>query len=622
MRKVILDLETKSDVDINLGPHKYASSAEFDIILLGLKWSDSHAVRDYDDPRDIKEVLQDVAIAKAEVVAHNLNWFDRIMLERWSQREFGRNIFTDVTWNDTQERARISQEPKLSLDDLSSKYGSHKDSAGHDLIRLFSMPHKVTKSEAEEIGDLSLAGKTMWVTKDMMPRKWLEFRKYLIQDVVAEEVLDKALPELNEFERKVSEVTYQINAHGSRLNLGLTHAMLKQREANNIEMKSQTEINTGSTKQMKEAAEASGYPLETTRAPYLKEVLGDPKLPDELRKLIEIRLITNLSALKKLDKEVKGEIDGYIYDYLVYAGATASGRWSGKGIQLQNLTHDAPNEKAGETYTTLANDLLDNRIENKALAKLVRPTLIPDEGDLYVILDFSNIEARVQAWISGDEHMQHAFREGLDVYRMTATKMYNVPYEDTIPYRKDAKTATLALGYGGGVNSLQAFGYKGEDPEGVVKAWRDSNVPIKRAWSRIMWQAKIDYMKDKTHIDIPLPSGRIIRLHGEELRSDGKGGFDIFVDRGSKSFWKNVYGGMLFNRVVQGFARDLMAEAMVRVAEAGYTITNSVHDEVVITLPKDRAHKEFEKIKAIMLDHGYEGLLLAIDGEVSPFYRK
>lgn len=622
--RTIFDLETRSGTPIKDGPHKYAMDKDFGILIFVWYSEKYNKVMWTDDGDEIDRVILEVTSDENNtMIAHNLMGFDRIMLEREADiMGVGHQVFKNK-WSDTLERARITQEPKVSLDSLATKYGTYKEEDGKDLIKLFSMPHKVTKAEAEEIGDMTLAGKTMFITKEMMPQKWAEFVEYAVQDVEAEVVIDKALPELSEFEAKVSEVTYQINKHGSRINLGLTHALLEQREANNMKAKASTSINTGSTKQMKEEAVRLGFELENTQAKYLQELLEYPGVPKELKELIEIRLSTNLAALKKLDVEVKMEIDGFVHDYFVYAGASSTGRFAGRGLQLQNLAHDAPDEKKGESYRMFAEQLEAKTITNNDMAKLVRPTLIADEGDLLVILDFKNIEARVQAWIAGDEHLQHAFREGLDVYKMTATKMWDVKYEDVTPaQRKDAKTATLALGYGGGVNSLEAFGYKGEDPQGIVNVWRSANQPITKAWKRLMAYVDISYMKTRERIELPLPSGRKITFHGEELRRNERGQVEMYIDAGSKSFWKSLYGGMLFNRVVQGFARDVMAEAMVRVSEAGYMITNSVHDEVVVTVPKETAHEDFEKIKDLMLDHGYDGLLLDIDGEVSPFYRK
>ena len=623
MKTIYVDLETYSELNITkVGIDKYVRDPNFAITLLGYKMGPGASVLYHDTQEGILEALSFMAdMEDTRLVIHNGNMFDRVIMEYLVRKHFDKGF--KVTWDDTIERARITQEPELNLKELATKYGSFKMDEGKSLIQLFAKPVKITKKLAEKIGIEYQKDLYMRLGKDELPEEWATYVEYLKQDVEALAVVDAHLPALSAFEKRVSEITYGINRHGVRVNENLRDVLIEIRDANNAELEQTVSINTGSTKQIIEYAASYGYFLESTKADYLKSVMKDPELPAEVRVVLEVRILTNLAALKKLDVEVAAIVDGFMNGYLVYAGASASGRFSGKLLQLQNLSHDHPDEDHGETYETLAKRIMDRDIDNKTMAKVIRPTLVPKPGHMFVIMDYSNIEARVQAWIAGDEHLQHAFREGLDIYKMTATKMWDVKYEDVTPaQRKDAKTATLALGYGGGVHSLEAFGYDGDDPQGIVDTWRRANGPITKVWDFLNNKAEMMYKMSRQQIIIPLPSGRQIKFHGEDLRLDERGKVEWFVHAGSKSYWKSMYGGVYFNRLVQGFARDIMAEAMVRLDDAGYQVVNSVHDEVWVDVPADEADKAVDEVKDIMLDHGYDGLLLDAAGGVSAFGRK
>ena len=609
-KTVFFDIETYSETDINDGAFAYAHDPMFQIELLGWAINDG-PVQYMDDPELIKTQLQEWFYdPNVMMVAHNLNMFDRVSIYQL----IGNN--PKCSWYDTLEAARIAQEPKLSLDALATKYGSEKLEIGKSLIRLFAMPVKLTKKLAVQLGREDEIGEMVKLGKNDLPYEWGQYIEYLKQDVVALREVTIKLPLMNEFERRVSEVTFSINHHGSRINFPMVDTILKLEAKNNdVEMP----INTSSSKQMIEYAEKYGVKLENVQADYLKDMLKKD-LPKEVRTVIDYRVLSNLSALKKLKTFKKVAVDGYIHDYLVYSGASASGRFSGKGPQLQNLSHDSPST----SYADYAKQLKAGTLTNPQLSALVRPTIMPDEGQQLVILDFKNIEARVMYYFAHDEHMIQAFREGLDPYKVTATKMYDVDYEHvTKAQRKDAKTASLALGYGGGVAALAAFGYEGEDPQGVVDSWRRANKPIQVVWDFLMDRAIKQYRLTHGDITVPLPSGRVITIHKEELKMSNRGKPELVISKGTKTYYKSIYGGMLFNRLVQGFARDIMAQAMVRIADAGYTIINSVHDEVIVTTPKETAQEDIKKIRDLMVSHDYGDLLvLDVDGEISNYYRK
>lgn len=609
-KTVFFDVETYSETDINDGAYAYSHDPSFEICILGWAINDE-PVQYLDEPEEnIAKLSEWFNDPEVTMVAHNLNMFDRTVI----YTVLGSH--PKCTWYDTVEAARISQEPKLSLDALATKYGSEKLAVGKELIRLFAMPVKLSKKLAEQLGREDEAGTMVKLGKADLPYEWGQYIKYLKQDVVALREVALKLPVMNDFERAVSEVTFDINWHGSRINFPMVDAILALEAKNNdVEMP----INTGSSKQMIEYAKEYGVTLENVQADYLKKMIKTD-LPPEVRKVVEYRVLSNLSALKKLKTFKKVVVDGYIHDYLVYSGASASGRFSGKGPQLQNLSHDAPKT----SYADYAKQLKAGTLTNPELSALVRPTIMPDEGQQLVILDFKNIEARVMYYFAHDEHMIQAFRDGLDPYKVTATKMYDVDYDHVSKaQRKDAKTASLALGYGGGVAALAAFGYDGDNPQGVVDSWRKANKSIMVVWDFLMDRAVKQYRLTHGDITVPLPSGRVITIHKEELKMSSKGKPELIVTQGTKTYYKSIYGGMLFNRLVQGFARDIMAQAMVRIADAGYTIINSVHDEVIVTTPRNRAQDDIQKIRDLMVNHSYgELLVLDVDGEISNYYRK
>lgn len=615
-KRVVLDLETYSEADlVKQGTRRYAEDESTEIILFGFMQPNGK-VAQYETQESIKKVIGQLnGRSDLTLVAHNANGFDRIVLEE----KYG---LQGVEWSDTKERALSIQEMKVDLATLAQKYGSYKMPDGKEGINKFSKPHKLQKKEAEHFG-------VEWIMKtDQFVRvrpeddaeAWEEFKKYHAQDIVAGAQLDIMLPELTPIEHTISEITYNINKVGMNISMPLVDAIIAQKALNDNIQGAGFDINVGSAKQLMEWTAERGVNMPDTRAKTVEKLLAKPDLNSDVRDILQFRVDSNLASLAKVvGIPTRLTRNGRLHDYFVYFGASATGRFAGKGAQLQNLSHAKTKD-----YQALFTKLRNKNISNQEMQALVRPVFIAGEGKTFVVVDYSNIEARVQAWVSDDEHMQKVFREGIDIYKMQAVKMYNVDYEDTDPYRKDAKTATLALGYGGGVNALQAFGYEGEDPQVIVDLWRAGNTAITDKWDSMETDFTNalnvggihDYM-------IELPSGRNIRLEASRLRK-GKRGYEFYSPSPARpnNPWVSMYGGKLFNRLVQGFARDVMAEAMVRVNKAGYTIVNSVHDELIIEVPQKGADKALEDVTSLMLAHGYEGLLLDAEGFTSQYYRK
>lgn len=282
------------------------------------------------------------------------------------------------------------------------------------------------------------------------------------------------------------------------------------------------------------------------------------------------------------------------------------------------------------------------------LSQLIRTAFIPSDGKKYIVCDYSAIEARVIAWLAQEEWRQEVFRTTGKIYEASAAQMFHVPIEEVTKgsdYRKKGKVAELALGYQGAVGALkimggEKMGLTEQEMLDIVKRWRKASPHIVQLWSDLENCAKaairekvpqqlgrygIEFTYTDGNLCIKLPVGR--SLHYRDVTVNKKTGRIEYMGTSQTSGrWcqQETYGGKLTENIVQAIARDVLADAIVRLHNANYDIVFHVHDEVVIEVDAATADSDYKLVKEIMCMpvSWAPGLILNADGFTADYYQK
>jgi hypothetical protein len=327
---------------------------------------------------------------------------------------------------------------------------------------------------------------------------------------------------------------------------------------------------------------------------------------------------------------------------------------SGRHIQLQNLPQnhmeelDSARQLVKEGDAASLEMLFDNLPQ--VFSELIRTAIIAPEGKTLIVADFSAIEARVIAWVAGENWKLQAFKDGKDLYCSTASAMFGVPVEKhgvNGDLRQKGKIAELACGYGGSVGALKAFGavemgLKESELDSIVQSWRSANPNIVKLWWAVGNAAltlikhrcgvlvighklKMSYQQDK--LLIQLPSGRLL-VYPEASIGENKFGGETMTYKGLNSVthqWEYIdtYGPRLVENIVQAIARDLLTEAILRIQKnPDCQIVAHVHDEIIIEADPDKVTLD-DMVKAMCeLPEWGEGLILNAAGFTNPYYMK
>lgn len=646
-----IDIETFSSVDLrSTGVYPYIASPDFQILMLAYSL-DGGPVEVVDltegdlNPLWVNQYINNPQVTKTAWNAA----FERLCLSK--------HLGVDLPvqqWECTMIRAARAGYP-LSLDQAAKAMGLEqgKDAAGKNLIKYFSVPCKPTKVNG---------GRTRNMPSDDM-EKWAQYIEYNRQDVVVEMAIRDQIAKIpvTEFEQRLYCLDQKINDTGILVDVDLvTNAVRIQEEYVSEITREATEItgleNPNSVAQLMRWLVENDMSLENLRKTEVSEWLENPHLKDEVRRILQIRQEASKSSVKKYEAMLAylGK-DNRVRGLFQFYGANRTGRWAGRGIQLQNLpqNHLAAIEVAREVVKSGNAGVLSllYRSIPDTLSQLIRTALIPKEGHVLIISDFSAIEARVIAWLAGEKWRLEVFATHGKIYEASASKMFNVPIEQITKgsdLRQKGKVAELALGYGGGPNALIAMGalkqgVAEDELPMIVKRWRASNPAIIKLWNDLETTAiqALEYtgswiscgkfirmiVKHKT-LFIELPSGRMLSYLNAKLAPSkfGNGKMSV-VYQGMdqvKKIWihQDTYGGKLTENVVQAIARDCLAEALIRLDDAGYTIVTHVHDEVVLEVPK--GHVSVEAIDQIMSTPmpWAADLPLKAEGFEAKFYQK
>jgi DNA polymerase len=652
MHTLHIDIESYSSVDLTeCGLHKYAEAPDFQVLLIAysvdggpVKVIDEVTGDDFDGHCDVFDMLIDPDYIK---VAHNAA-FERTCLARWADEPMPAE-----QWRCTMVHALMCGLP-ASLAAVGAALGlpedKQKDKQGKALIDYFCKPCKPTKANGGRVRNLPAHD----------PDKWRLFIEYNRQDVVTEMEIERRLDQIlkvPECEQRLWELDQMINDHGVRLDVPMIEKIVAYDDQRSEELKKEAaEItglsNTNSLVQLKGWLAKQGVSVDTLRKDDLDELLSQD-LPDKVRRVLEIRQALGKTSTAKYAKMLDAvNADGRLRGILQFYGANRSGRWTGKLVQVHNLARNSMPDLDLAREITCSGDFDELQTlfgeTSFVFSELVRTAFIPSEGHKFVVSDFSAIEARVIAWVAGEDWVLDAFRQGKDIYCETASMMYHVPVEkhgQNKHLRQKGKIAVLACGYQGGVGAMRAMDKGGtipdEELQSVVDQWRQANPKIVKLWRTVELAAKSAIEDHKAHtinhnitlsyragnLYISLPSGRSLVYYGARLK-EGKYGDQIIykgVNQTTKK-WEDTetYGGKLVENIVQAIARDCLAEAMQRVAKDGMQIVMHVHDEMIADVPGDIAETILNRINSDMsqpIDWA-PGLPLKGDGYVCDFYRK
>lgn len=624
MRELHLDIETYSDVDLKkYGVYPYSASPNFKILMCSWAFDDDPvqvAIGDLEIFEAIGGYLADPTILK---VAHNAA-FERVCFSRWAGMPEG-EFFRVEEWHDTAAVAAQRGYPR-SLGPLSVALGGEKkDEAGTRLINIFSIPQREFNYERAYL-------------PHEKPEDWKAYCEYNRQDTVTSRYVHRTLGGFpTERERQIYLTDQRINDRGIKFDRTLAQAAEEETEENYArdggELMQITGVSSaGALQQIRDWLATKGEHLPDMKAETIEAAL-EKGMNTQARRVLVLRQNLALVAVKKFGAALQaGGEDDRLRGQFMYHGAH-TGRWTGRSVQLHNMPREQfeYKDEHGEKHpditamnAAVVDLLLGFPTNTWTMKKLVRAMLLLDGS----VVDYSAIEARVIAWLAGEEWALEAFRAGRDIYVETAKMMTTALNRPTPFERKDGKVAVLALGFQGAINSLRVMGAKGTDEEllQIVLGFRTANANIKQMWydvgdafmkgGRVGQFLRIE--ADGTDRRVYLPSGRAIEYHGYKTvwvdTEYGRKASPSFIDPRT-GVRTRTYGGRVTENIVQGVARDVMADALVRLEERGLRPVGHVHDEILVE------DKRLELVKEIMVEQPEWAPGLPIDAEGFLTYR-
>lgn len=659
MKSLSIDLETFSDVDLNKsGVYRYTESPAFEILLFGFARDDDPVtVLDLTAgdtvPKDVLDALTDETVTKW---AFNAS-FERICLSAYLRKYYPERF---VTYSIPEDSVRNYLDPAswrcsmiwsaylglpLSLKGVGEALDleEQKMAEGKELLRYFCTPCKPTKANG---------GRTRNLPSDA-PDKWEVFKKYNRRDVEVEMSIKKHLRNFPVPESVWEEyhIDQEINDRGILVDLEMAEQAIaidsRSRASLTEKLKKLTGLsNPNSVVQMKDWLSAHGLKTDTLGKKAVASLLETA--PDDLKEVLKLRQQIAKSSVKKYQAMQNAACrDHRARGMFQFYGANRSGRFSGRLIQLQNLPQNHMPDLA-EARALVKNgdydslDLLYDSVPN-VLSELIRTAFIPRPGMKFIVSDFSSIEARVLAYLSGEQHTMDSFARGEDIYCATASAMFHKPvvkHGINGELRQKGKIAVLACGYGGSVGALKAMGaldmgLQEEELQPIVDAWRAANPHITKFWWDVDRAVKevirtkgtrevrgIRFFYESQLLFIHLPSGRDLAYVKPMIQPNQYGGESItYMGIGSTKKWERIesYGPKIVENITQAISRDILCYAMRTLSHC--FICAHVHDELIIECGMDVS------VDAVCEQMGRTppwapGLLLRADGYECEFYKK
>ena len=651
MRRLSIDIETYSTVNLTKsGVYKYVEAPDFQILLLAYAYDDDE--------------VQIVDLASGEQ-----------LIEQFKDDLFDPNI-TKTAFNASFEIACLNAHLKVveldtsqwqcsmvqamyaglsgSLDSVSKALGLdiQKDSSGKNLIKYFSVPCKPTQINGMRTRNFP------YHEED----KWDRFKSYCKQDVEVERAIKNELEKIykvSQEEHQLWVLDQKINSTGIEVNPTLIKNAMECDEIQTMKLIERAKMLTGlanpnSKTQVRQwLSKHENIQVDSLSKENMPEVESKLKTKESKELINIIKELSKTSVKKYVAMDNCKCNDNRVRGLLQFYGASRTGRWAGRLIQVHNLPQnkmqdlgDARNFLIKGDYTAL--EILYPSVSN-VLSQLIRTAFVPPTSYKFLISDFSAIEARVIAWLAGEKWRIDVFGSHGKIYEASASQMFKVPIEEIgkdSPLRQKGKVAELALGYQGGVGALETMGalkmgLTEDELSELVYSWRAANPKIVALWKTVE-RAAIKAIEQKTVIKInqnvkfiyahnnlyiQLPSGRKLCYLNAEIGYGDKFGNKVVkfkgVDQTTKQFkTQETYGGKLVENVIQAIARDCLAMALIRLDRAGYKIVMHVHDEVILEI-KDE-HEHLEKINEMMSTpiEWAKGLPLKGDSFETMYYMK
>lgn len=641
-----IDIETYCDKDLaKCSVYSYIEDKSFEILLFAFAFDDEEVqIIDLKNgekiPNYIIEAIYDKTIIKS---AFNAN-FERLCLSKHFDREIDKSFFRCTMINALYLGLPGSLEKLGEVLNLQHK----KISEGKNLIKLFC----TNKGKKE-------------LPKDNI-NKWEDFKNYCKRDVEVEREIRNIFKNypLPKNEINIWQIDQTINDRGILIDENLIDKCLETNLKNNNilleKMKNKIEIkNPKSVVELKKYLQENfNFKADSLNDKATKEIL-ESDIDENIKEILKLRREICKTSLKKFDA-MKNCVcqDGRIRGLFQFYGASRTGRWAGRLVQVHNLPQNKmENLDLFRTHIKNCNCKNLHTIEStfgkisEALPQLIRTAFIPKNGYKFIIADFSAIEARIIAWISGETWRNEVFKSHGKIYEASAARMFNMKIDDIGKdsiYRQKGKIAELALGYQGGKGALitmgaDKMGLSTKDLENLVKSFRKSNPNIVRLWKTVEQSVlyavenktstslnNIKFIYERGMLFIKLPSGRYLSyvrpridtgIYGKKLSYEG-------INQSIKK-WERIdtYGGKLVENIVQGIARDCLAHVMYQLENKNFNIVMHVHDEVVIEIEKhdDKRDKDNINIVKNIMEESISwasGLTLKVDLFDSEYYKK
>lgn len=643
MRVLHIDFETRSCADLKkFGAARYAQDPTTEVICLALKWQGQEPVLWYSP--NFRSGVQSVSdetvkrmVTEAEAISgHNVSF--EFFIWKYVMPRYGFAMFDARKLRCSLAKAAMYGLPR-SLEQACEAIGvaQQKDKEGSRLMLRLCKPRRALK--ADMMNDPDWETRTYWYGS---PEDFARLGAYCMQDVRAEEALSSCLPDLPETEQRVWQLDLAINDRGVRVDAEAAQAVLDCIGAHSEKLTKEFARMTGLASPSQRDATlrcllALGVQMEGLRAKDVEEALATTE-NKMAKRILEIRQslsktstakYTTLLGAKMLDDRLRG--------MFMYHGA-GTGRWTGRIVQLQNLPRGSFSDVdwAIDLFRNHDLEMLSMFYGDipPAAATCLRGMLIPAEGKDFICADYSSIEGRVLAWLAGEESALNVYRAGHDPYKVAASAIYHVAYDDVQKkQRQIGKVAELALGYQGSVNAFNAMAvnYGVTLPEDevreIVAKWRDSRPVTVQFWRNLeractravektgsVWDCgKIRFKVSDGFLKMRLPSGRVLwyarpRIALKEMswgEQKAVVAFDGVDSKTRKWGQQYLYGGLLAENATQATARDLLVNGMFAVESAGYPIVLHVHDELVAEVPEGFGSvEEFERLMCTLPEWG------------------
>jgi DNA polymerase len=689
---IFLDFETRSHAPIKIGGRRYAADPSTQIISCVFSLDNRIIIwtpgrfspsiswpAEYGPERPIETHCGNALpqyIADAIGEGHLLCGHNSTGFERWIWR--ARRLPEPIRWIDTIPLARAAGCP-ASLDGAASwLLDKRKDAAGEALIKKYCSPYGKAKKYREP-----------------SEPDWQALIRYNLIDVLLLEQLYDRLRHYDQ-EPELLIVDQRINDRGVRVDTLLAQRILELADLETARLAADAERRTNGTVKatdlgrvafLTEWLQSRGITLDQKTAKgstkldkaIADTILGDSP-PEDVRAVLEARRATARTTVGKLSGAL-ADVDGdcRLRHQFSYHNAH-TGRWSSRGVQLQNLpkpkpaanvealleAHDADSFRAALNGLSFAD----------GLSALIRPTFVAAPGHVLIIADYASIEARGLAWCADEQWIVDKYRAGEDLYCVMAAKIFGRPITKADKREREiGKVTILASGYGIGDRGFDRYcehnkidlDAAGLDAKQVIEAYRSSVPKIAGQlgeWGRFggLWKdveraakgvisdqagelsvGKCRIGKKHGNLIITLPSGRPLFYRHPRLEKRpqpwGGTGTSIVYDapgregtdarrraagRHGYGVAEHTYGGKLVENIIQAICRDLLAASLIECERARLPVVMHAHDEIVVEVPADRAEDALRQVEAIMRKPPAwaDGFPVEVEGYLSSRYAK